>query len=186
MNRNTRIFYPINDQIKDNELRVVDNNGENLGVMNRYDALKKAEEMEIDLVLISPSAKPPVAKLIDYNKFIYEQQKKAAEQRKGRKVGLKELQFKPNIDDHDITIRVNRAIEFLKAGNKVKFTIKFFGRMQVNKQIGYDKMGQIVERLKVAGEVESGPSMEGNFMVTYIKPNWQCQKRKPIKGHKKE
>jgi len=162
--------YPINSDIRDETLRIIDDKGENVGILTKAEALKKASEVELDLVLISPSANPPVARIIDYNKFLYIQNKKAAEQRKGHKTELKELQFKPNIDDFDLQVKINRAKEFLSDGDKVKFTVKFYGRMLNNKQIGYDKMNVIVQALAESGEVEKSTMMEGNFMVTYMKP----------------
>lgn len=170
MDKRQTITYPINDQIRADELRVVAADGQNLGVISKTKAIELAEDQNLDLVLIAPSAVPPVGKIVDYNKFIYEQQKKSAEQRKGKKTELKELQFKPNIDDFDLNVRIKRAIGFLNAGNKVKFTIKFFGRMSAKKNLGYGKMDQIVAGIGEAGEIESGPTIEGNFMITYVKP----------------
>ena len=166
MRRSKRQYYPVNDQIRDHELRVIDNQGENLGVITREEALKLAAENELDLVLIVTKAKPPVAKIVDFSKFKYDQQKKEAEQRKGKRTELKELQFKPNIDEHDLNVRIKRAKEFLTNGDKVKFTVKFFGRMKAKKQIGYDKMKIVVRELEDFAEVESGPTMERNFLVS--------------------
>ena len=151
-------------------LRVIDPQGENLGVLTREEALNKALECGLDLVVVSVNADPPVAQIIDLSKYKYQQQKKAAEQRKGKRTELKELQFKPNIDVHDLEVRINRAKDFITSGDKVKFTVKFFGRMKDKKELGKEKMDTILKEIESIADVEMGPKYEGNFLVLYVKP----------------
>ncbi|MCA9391827.1 translation initiation factor IF-3 [candidate division WWE3 bacterium] len=170
MRRYRKPTYIANESIRDDTLRVIDPEGESLGVLTREAALLKANEYGLDLVLVTTKTDPPVARIIDLSKFKYMQQKKEAEQRKGRKTELKELQFKPNIDDHDLQVRINRARQFIKDGDKVKFTVKFFGRMKGSTDIGREKLETVKREISDFADVESEPSMERNFMTMYIKP----------------
>jgi translation initiation factor IF-3 len=168
-NRTRRQRYIANEDIRDEQLRVVGPDGENLGILSRSEALKKAEEYELDLVLISIKADPSVARIIDLSKHKYAEQKRESEQRRGRKVEMKELQLKPNIDDHDLEVRIRRAEEFLKRGDKVKFTVKFHGRLSSKKDLGREKMDRVLASLSEVAEIESGPKMEGNLLITLLK-----------------
>ncbi|NTV31148.1 translation initiation factor IF-3 [candidate division WWE3 bacterium] len=170
MKKNNGLYYPTNQNIRDNELRVIDAEGQNLGILSREVALTKAAEAGLDLVLISAHAKPPVARIVDYSKFKYEKEKAAAQSRKGRSSEVKELRFRPNIDDHDLEVRIKRTLEFIKDGNKVKFTIRFSGRMITRKQLGYEKMGRIIKALEGIAEVEKQPAFEGDMLITIVKP----------------
>lgn len=171
MSKNRLPHHPTNESIRGNEFRVIGPDGENLGVLSREEALKKAEEHELDLVLIAPKANPQVVKVIDYSKFRYEQQKAASKQRKANSSSVKELRFKPNIDTHDLDIRVKKAVEFLEDGDKVRVSIPFFGRIITHKEIGREKMDYIIEKVAAVGEPEKPPRMEGNFMVMILKPS---------------
>ena len=163
-------YFPSNEQIRERELRVIDAEGGNLGVISRDEALNKAREAGLDLVLIAPNAKPAVARIVDYSKFKYEREKAAAQSRKGRSSEVKELRFRPNIDDNDLNVRINRAEGFLKKGNKVKFSVPFFGRIIVHKQLGYDKLNRIIEALKEVGEIDRPAEMEGKILIMVLKP----------------
>lgn len=125
----------INEQIRDKEVRLIGENGEQLGIMSSRDALKLAKEAELDLVKIAPGAKPPVCKIIDYGKYRYELARKEKEARKKQKiVEIKEIRLSPNIDDNDLNTKMNNAMKFLEKGNKVKVTLRFRGREMAHMQ----------------------------------------------------
>ncbi|MDD4616600.1 MAG: translation initiation factor IF-3 [Alphaproteobacteria bacterium] len=156
----------INGQITARQVRVVDAQGEMRGVMPTRDAVVLAEESGLDLVEISPNADPPVCKILDYGKYKYEMQKKAAEARKKQKViGLKEIKLRPTIDDHDFAIKMKQAIEFLKDGDKVKVTMRFRGREMAHQDIAHQVFTRVRSELDSYGKVESEPSFEGRQMI---------------------
>lgn len=163
-------YYPVNEKIKDKKLRVIDPEGENLGVLKKDAALAKAKEHGLDLVLVSTSAKPSVAKILDFGKFKFDKRKERQDARKGKRPDTKTLRFKPNIDDHDLQVRVNRAKEFLKDGDKVKFEIPFYGRMITRKEVGHEKLDKVMERLGDVAEVEKKRWMDGRRLLMMIKP----------------
>lgn len=161
----------INEQIRDREVRVIGENGDQLGIMSSKDALKLAREAELDLVKIAPTAKPPVCKIIDYGKYRYELARKEKEARKKQKtVDVKELRLSPSIDTHDVQVKVKKANEFLKDGDKVKISIRFRGR-----EIGHSKVGmQIMEDFAKAteefGVIDKPAKMEGKSLVMFLAP----------------
>ena len=129
----------INEQIRDKEVRVIGEDGEQLGIMSSKDALKMAREAELDLVKIAPTAKPPVCKIVDYGKYRYEQMRKEKEAKKKQKtIDIKEIRFSPNIDTNDLNTKVNQARKFLTKGDKVKVSIRFRGRELAHTEIGID------------------------------------------------
>lgn len=161
----------INEEIRDREVRVVDQNGEQLGVMPIRQALEKAEEMQLDLVKIAPQARPPVCKIMDYGKYRFEQSKKEREFRKNQKViTVKEVRLSATIEDHDIDVKLKNAIKFLKDGNKVKATIRFRGRQITHSEIGRQVMTEFAERIKEYGTVDKAPMIEGRNMSMFISP----------------
>ena len=161
----------INEEIRDREVRVVDQNGEQLGVMSSRDALALAEERQLDLVKIAPQARPPVCKLMDYGKYRFEQSKKEREFRKNQKViTVKEVRLSATIEDHDIDVKFKNAVKFLKDGNKVKVTIRFRGRQITHSDIGRQVMNEFAERIKEYGTVDKAPQMEGRSMIMFISP----------------
>ena len=161
----------INEEIRDREVRVVDQNGEQLGVMPIRQALNLAEEQELDLVKIAPQAKPPVCKLMDYGKYRFEQSKREREIRKNQKViEVKEVRLSATIEDHDIDVRVKNAIKFLQDGNKVKVTIRFRGRQITHSEIGREVMRDFAERIKEYGTVDKQPMIEGRNMSMFVSP----------------
>ena len=161
----------INEEIRDREVRVVDQNGEQLGVMSSRDALALAEERQLDLVKIAPQARPPVCKLMDYGKFRFEQSKKEREFRKNQKViTVKEVRLSATIEDHDVDVKVKNAIKFLKEGNKVKVTIRFRGRQITHSDIGRQVMNEFAERIKEYGTVDKAPQIEGRNMSMFVSP----------------
>ena len=161
----------INEEIRDREVRVVDQNGEQLGVMSGREALALAEERQLDLVKIAPQARPPVCKLMDYGKYRFEQSKKEREFRKNQKViTVKEVRLSATIEDHDIDVKFKNAVKFLKEGNKVKVTIRFRGRQITHSEIGRQVMNEFAERIKEYGTVDKAPQIEGRNMSMFISP----------------
>ncbi len=161
----------INEEIRDREVRVVDQNGEQLGVMPIERALQLAEEKELDLVKIAPQARPPVCKLMDYGKYRFEQNKKVREIRKNQKViEVKEVRLSATIEEHDIDVKYKNAVKFLKDGNKVKVTIRFRGRQITHSEIGREVMHEFAERVKDYGTVDKAPVIEGRNMSMMISP----------------
>ena len=161
----------INEEIRDREVRVVDQNGEQLGVMSSRDALALAEERQLDLVKIAPQARPPVCKLMDYGKYRFEQSKKEREFRKNQKViTVKEVRLSATIEDHDVDVKFKNAVKFLKDGNKVKVTIRFRGRQITHSEIGRQIMTEFAERIKEYGIVDRPPTIEGRNMSMFISP----------------
>ena len=161
----------INEEIRDREVRVVDQNGEQLGIMSGRDALALAEERQLDLVKIAPQARPPVCKLMDYGKYRFEQSKKEREFRKNQKViTVKEVRLSATIEDHDVDVKFKNAVKFLKDGNKVKVTIRFRGRQITHSEIGRQIMTEFAERIKEYGTVDKAPQIEGRNMSMFISP----------------
>ena len=139
----------INEEIRDREVRVVNQEGEQLGIMPTAQALALAEEQELDLVKIAPNARPPVCKLMDYGKYRFEMSKKEREIKKNQKViETKEVRLSATIEDHDIDVKYRQAIKFLQDGNKIKVTIRFRGRQIAHSEIGADVMQEFAERIK--------------------------------------
>lgn len=161
----------MNDKIRSREVRVIATNGDALGVMATNDALVMAQEQGVDLVLVSPNAEIPVAKIIDYGKYKYEQQKKLKESKaKQTKVELKEIRVSPTIDDHDYTTKLNKARKFLEKGDKVQFSLRFKGRMITHAEFGRKVMNRIIEDLKDDATVEVFPKMDGRRMFVVVGP----------------
>ena len=152
----------INEQIRDREVRLIGENGEQLGIMSPRDAMKLAEEAGVDLVKIAPTAKPPVCKIVDYGKFKYEQTRKEKEAKKKQKViDVKEIRLSPNIDTNDLNTKVNAARKFLSKGDKVKVTLRFRGREMAHMSSSKHILDDIAENLSDVAVVEKAPKIEG-------------------------
>lgn len=176
MRQNTKftknVFYRKNYQIRASEVRVLDDKGEMIGIMPIREALQKAEELGIDLVEVAPLAKPPVAKLIDFSKFLYQLKKKKQEEKKGAKGSeTKQIRFGPFIGEHDLDIKLKRAKEFLTDGNKVKFSVRFTGRQMGHQEIGRQKLDAVLEKLGELAKVEREAKMEGRQMTMMVARN---------------
>ncbi|MEL6282590.1 MAG: translation initiation factor IF-3 [Pseudomonadota bacterium] len=157
--------------IRDPEIRLIDHEGENRGVVDPRDAMDMAEEVGLDLVEISPGANPPVCKIMDFGKFKYEQQKKAAEARKKQKViEVKEIKLRPNIDDHDYDVKMRSMRKFLGEGDKVKVTLRFRGREMAHQNLGRDLLEKVRDDVEDLGKVEAMPKLEGRQMVMVVGP----------------
>lgn len=163
--------YMINEQIRDREVRVVDEVGGQLGVMTAKDAQKIAREKNLDLVKIAPKARPPVCKIIDYGKFRYEQTKKDKEARKKQNIiSLKEVRLSPNIEQHDIDTKQKNAKKFLNKGDKLKVSVRFRGRELAHTSIGRGILLKFAEDLTDIADIEKMPKMEGRSMVMFMTP----------------
>lgn len=163
--------YLLNEEIREKEVRVISNDGEALGILPIKEALKIAEEKELDLVLISPTANPPVCKIMDFGKFIYEQTKKDKEARKKQKViNIKEVRLSPTIEEHDISIKANNARKFLLDGDKVKITVRFRGREADYSHIGYAILNSFSKRVEDVSVVEKPAKLEGKNMILILAP----------------
>ena len=161
----------VNEAIRDREVRLIGEDGAQLGIMPINRALELAEEAGLDLVKIVPTAQPPVCKLIDYDKHRYEQSKREKELRKNQKtIEVKEVQLSATIADNDIAIKAKNAIKFLQDGNKVKVSIRFRGRQITHTDIGIDVMNGFVERVKDYAVVEKRPMLEGRHMLMILAP----------------
>ena len=159
----------VNAGITARQVRVVDADGEMRGVMTVRDAILVAEEAGLDLVEISPNADPPVCKVLDYGKYKYEMQKKAAEARKKQKViELKEIKLRPTIDDHDFAIKMKAAKAFLEEGDKVKITLRFRGREMAHQEVAHQVIAKVRVELDAYARVEAEPSFEGRQMIMIL------------------
>jgi len=161
----------INEDIRDKEVRVIDINGEQLGIMSAKQALEIAMERELDLVKIAPQAKPPVCKIMDYGKFTFEQSKREKEARKNQKViNVKEIRFSPKIEDHDLNVKAKNAQKFLKDGNKVKVTIRFRGREIDHVAYGQKALERFCDILKDYSVIEKPAKLEGKNLSLTLAP----------------
>ena len=161
----------MNEDIRVPQVRLIDQEGEMIGVMSARDALMRAYEVGLDLLEISPNAVPPVCKITDYGKFKYEQQKKANEARKKQKVvEIKEIKVRPNIDDHDYEVKMRAAKSFIEEGDKVKVTLRFRGREMAHQDLGAKVLERIRTELSEIVKVESMPRLENRQMVMVLAP----------------
>jgi translation initiation factor IF-3 len=162
----------INDRIRVPEVRLVGPNGETVGIVPTHEALKLAQEADLDLVEIAPMGKPPVCKLMDYGKFKYENAQKARDARRNQtNVIIKEMKLRPKIDGHDYETKKGHVVRFLKAGDKVKITIMFRGREQHRPELGYRLLQKLAEDVSELGFVESNPKQDGRNMIMVLGPN---------------
>ena len=163
--------HRINHRIEAREVRLIGANGENIGVVPIRQAIMMAEEANLDLVEVSPDARPPVAKILDYGKFKYQEQKKANEARKKQKViEIKEIKLRPGIDDHDYEVKRKAMVRFLEEGDKVKVTLRFRGREMVHQELGVALLDRVKGDLGELAKVEAHPRMEGRQMTMVIAP----------------
>jgi translation initiation factor IF-3 len=153
------------------EIRLIDQDGENAGVVTPAVAIEMAEEVGLDLVEISPGANPPVCKIMDFGKFKYEQQKKAVEAKKKQKIiEIKEVKFRPNIDTHDYDVKMRSVTKFLGEGDKVKVTLRFRGREMAHQELGRELLQRIAGDIEDVAKIEAMPKMEGRQMIMVVSP----------------
>lgn len=161
----------MNNEIRASEVRLIDSEGEQLGVVSLDEAKLKAKESGLDLVEISPTAKPPVCRIMDYNKFQYQQQKKQAIAKKKQKlVQIKELKFRPGTDEGDLQVKLRKLVEFLTEGNKVKITVRFRGREMAHKELVKSLFDRIVHDAGELATVELAPKYEGRQIIMILAP----------------
>jgi translation initiation factor IF-3 len=167
INERTRV----NNQIRISPVRVIDPEGNQVGILPIEKALETAEELGLDLVEVAPMARPPVCRIMDYGKFRYEEQRKAREARKKQhRVDLKEVKLRPSIEDHDFDFKARHARRFLEEGNKVKVTMMFRGRQMAHPEIGRQVLDRMVAEIADVGKVESAPAMEARSMTMVLAP----------------
>ncbi len=160
-----------NEFIQSPKVRVIDDQGENLGVMLTNEAIEQAADVGLDLVEVSPNADPPVAKFLDVGKYKYEAQKKANAARKSQKTqDVKEIKMRPNIDDHDYDVKMKKVHQFIEDGDKVKVTLRFRGRELSHRELGMDLLNRVREDTAETAKVEAQPRMEGRQMLMVIVP----------------
>jgi translation initiation factor IF-3 len=165
----------MNDRIRAREIRVIDADGNQLGIMAPFDAVKRAREQNLDLVEISPNAAPPVCRIMDYGKFLYEQEKKERAAKKNQKqIVLKEVKFSVNVDEHDYVTKRNHVLRFLGEGDKVKASLRFRGREMAHQNLGREVLDRLVKEVGDKGIVEFRPRMEGNTMHVILAPPKQA------------
>ena len=161
----------VNDAINVPEVRLIDESGDNVGVVSVRDAMEMAADAGLDLVEISPHASPPVAKILDYGKYKYEAQKKANEARKKQKtIDVKEIKMRPNIDDHDYDVKMRAIQRFIGEGDKVKVTMRFRGHEMVHQDLGLAVLNRVRDELEEVAKVEAHPKVEGRQMIMVIAP----------------
>ena len=166
-----KLDHQINEEIRDKELRVIGDNGEQLGIMSSAQALALAEEKELDLVKIAPQATPPVCKIMDYGKFRFEQLKREKEARKNQRVvEIKEIRMSPSIDTNDLNTKIKNAMKFLKDGNRVKVTVRFRGREMAHTSLGADLLKKFGSDCAELATVAKDAKLEGRNMSMFLSP----------------
>ena len=161
----------INEQIKSDTVRLISNDGNQLGVVSLQDALNKADNVGLDLVEISPNTNPPVCKILDYGKYIYEKQKLEKKNKKKQHViHVKEIRVRPNTGDHDLLTKLSRAKKFLEAGDKVKITVMYRGREMARQDMGVDTLNRVVDILDDFAEIDKQANMEGRRLSLILSP----------------
>jgi translation initiation factor IF-3 len=176
-------FIRMNERIRAREVRVIGDEGEQIGIMPPFEALKMAREKNLDLVEISPTAQPPVCRIMDYGKFLYQQEKREREAKKHQKtITVKEVKFRINVDDHDYETKKNHVLRFLDEGDKVKATIFFRGREMTRQSLGRGILERLIKDVEHKGLVEFRPRQEGNTLHLILAPKKETgAKEKPAK-----
>lgn len=167
----------INQQITASEVRLIGADGKMLGIFKTKEALKKAEDSDLDLVEISPTANPPVCRIMDFSKYYYQKEKKVKEARKKQhEVEIKEIKFGPNTEEHDYNFKKNNATKFLKQHNKVKFTVRFRGRQMAHKELGYDVLERLKTDLQHIADPDADPVSDRNLLSIIMTPKKDIDK----------
>ena len=161
----------MNGAIRAPQVRCIDPDGEQLGVLDTREAISKAEDFGLDLVEVQPNVDPPVCKILDYGKYKYEAQKRANEARKKQKIiEVKEIKLRPNIDEHDYQVKMRNVVKFLSGGDKVKVTLRFRGREMAHQELGANVLTRVREETEEIAKIESMPKMEGRQMIMVLAP----------------
>lgn len=168
---NTTVHYRVNERIQAQELRVLDSENKQIGVLSKAEALAQAQEQGLDLVEIAPNAQPPVAKIVDFKKFLYQQDKKKREEKRKAKVTeTKEVRLGPFMNEHDLDTMSTRAQSFLEDGDKVRVVVRFKGRQVTRPQFGFDVINRFAQKLDSISKVEREPKLEGKQMIAILAP----------------
>ena len=181
--RSAKSFIRINDRIRAREIRVIDENSEQLGIMAPFEALKIARERGLDLVEVSPNAVPPVCRIQDYGRYLYEKEKsERAAKKKQQIIVVKEVKFSVTVDEHDYQTKKNKAVGFLTGGDKVKASLRFRGRQMAHRDLGYNIINRLIQDIGEAGIVEFMPRMEGTTLHAILAPakKQEQPKAKPV------
>ena len=178
--RSAKSFIRINEKIRAREIRVIDENGEQLGILAPFEALKLAKERGLDLVEVSANAVPPVCRIQDYGRFLYEKEKsERAAKKKQKVVTVKEVKFSVTVDEHDYQTKKNKAVKFLADGDKVKASLRFRGRQMAHRDLGYNIINKLIQDIGDAGIVEFMPRMEGTILHAILAPAKRQEAPKP-------
>lgn len=170
-NREVKKFYRINERIFASELRVIDSEAKQIGILSKFEALEKAKELGMDLVEIAPTAKPPVARIIDFKKFLYQEEKKKREEKKKAKNSeTKEVRLGPFMDDNDLNTMVRRAREFLEDNDKVKLVVRFTGRQMAHPEFGHQVIGKAIASLSDVSKIDKDAHFEGRQLISMLSP----------------
>jgi translation initiation factor IF-3 len=184
--RSAKQFIRINERIRAREVRVIDDSGEQLGILPPFEALKIARERGLDLVEVSPNAVPPVCRIQDYGKFLYEKDKSDRAARKKQKIIIiKEVKFSVTVDEHDYQTKKNQAVRFLTEGDKVKASLRFKGRQMAHRELGYAIINRLIQDIGDAGVVEFMPRMEGTTLHAILAPGKKEVPKKPVAAPEK-
>ena len=176
--QDTRRFYRINERIFASTLRVLDPEGKQIGVLPRFEALKKAKEMGVDLVEIAPMASPPVVKIINFKKFLYQESKRKNEEKKRSKVSeTKEIRLGPFMNDHDLKTMIRRGTGFLDDNDKVRLIVKFMGRQIAHPEFGQETMQKVIAALSGISKLERDPHFEGKQLIAILSPERSAGRR---------
>jgi translation initiation factor IF-3 len=179
--RSAKSFIRINDRIRAREIRVIDENGEQLGILAPFEALKIARERGLDLVEVSPNAVPPVCRIQDYGRYLYEKEKSDRAARKKQKViVVKEVKFSVTVDEHDYQTKKNQAVRFLGEGDKVKASLRFKGRQMAHRDLGYKIINRLILDIGDAGLVEFMPRMEGTTLHAILAPSKKAEQQAAV------
>lgn len=167
----------MNEKIRAREVRLIDVDGNQVGIVPLKEALRRAQEANLDLVNVAPNAKPPVCRIMDYGKYKFEQQKREREARKKQKViNVKEVRFTPQIEEHDYHTKMRSVQKFLSKGDKVKCTIRFRGRQITHAELGRDLLDRLAKDVASVGVIEKKPSMDGRSMIMFLAPKTEKEK----------
>jgi translation initiation factor IF-3 len=176
--QDTRKFYRINERIFASQLRVLDQDGKQVGVLTRFEAMQKAKELGVDLVEVAPMANPPVVRLIDFKKFLYQESKKKNEEKKRSKVSeTKEIRLGPFMNDHDLKTMIRRGTEFLEDNDKVRLIVKFMGRQIAHPEFGKEIMQKVVDALGNLSKIEREAHFEGKQLIAILSPDKSAAKK---------
>lgn len=180
----TRRFYRVNERIFAPTLRVLDTDGKQIGILSKFEALGKARSQELDLVEVAPMAKPPVAKIIDFKKFLYQEEKKKREEKKKAKTSeTKEIRLGPFMSDNDLGVMIRRAREFLEAGDKVRLVVTFSGRQITHPEFGHKVLDKTLQELSDISKLDRDRRLEGKKLIALISPE---RKKQDAKEENKE